>query len=114
MRYENLEVWKRSRRLAIEIYRCTDRLGNRSFKDQITRAALSIPSNIAEGLERESNKEKARFLTIAKGSTGELKTQIDIGIEIRYLDQSLSYLMDEAEEISKMLGGFIKTLATRH
>ena len=56
------------------------------FRDQITRAGLSVPSNIAEGHERESYKEMANFLSYAKGSAGELRTQVYIGMEIGYID----------------------------
>ena len=57
------------------------------FKDQITRSSLSIPSNIAEGMERSTEKEKARFLEIARGSAAELRTPIMIGIEIEYINK---------------------------
>ncbi|QEP43511.1 four helix bundle protein [Ectothiorhodospiraceae bacterium BW-2] len=82
MRFEDLEVWKRSARLSAEIYKHFAESRDYGFKDQITRSGLSIPSNIAEGMERSSNKEKAHFLDIAKGSCAELRTQIYIGIEI--------------------------------
>lgn len=57
------------------------------FKDQITSSGLSIPSNIAEGMERESNKEKCRFLDISKGSCAEMRTQIYIGVDIGYINK---------------------------
>ncbi len=111
MQYENLEVWRRSRALAIEVYKTTSNLKDYGFKDQLTRCALSVPSNIAEGLERASNPDKARFLVIAKGSIGEFKTQVDIGIEVGFIDAEVGKRwMIEAEEISKMLGSFIKRL----
>jgi four helix bundle protein len=80
------------------------------FKDQITRSGLSIPSNIAEGFERTSNKESVNFLSYAKGSCGELRTQIYIGINIEYInkDKGREWLQ-EANEISAMLNGLIKT-----
>jgi four helix bundle protein len=80
------------------------------FKDQITRSGLSIPSNIAEGFERNSQKECIYFLSFAKGSCGELRTQVYIGIRIGYIDKSDGERwLKEAEEISLMLGGLIKT-----
>ena len=84
------------------------------FKDQITRSGLSIPSNIAEGSERETNKERANFLNYAKGSAGELRTQIYIGLDIGYIDpnQGKEWLK-ETEEISKMLYGLIKSIKTQ-
>jgi len=70
---------------------------------------LSVPSNIAEGYERDSNAEIARFLTIAKGSCGELRTQILIGIEAGYLDREKAMTWaDEATQLGKMLGALIK------
>ncbi len=79
------------------------------FKDQITRSALSIPSNIAEGYERSTNKDATKFFHYAKGSAGELRTQIYIGMEIGYIHKQtgLSWIQ-EAQEISKMLSGLIK------
>ena len=87
MQYEKLEVWLRSKNLAIDVYRELADLRDFGFKDQITRSALSVPSNIAEGLERSSNIEKARFLVISKGSSGDFKTQADIGVAIGYINQ---------------------------
>jgi len=89
MKFENLEVWKRSSRLSADIYKELINLKDFGFKDQITRSGLSIPSNIAEGLERKTNKEKSRFLDIAKGSSAELRTQTYIGIEINYIKKDI-------------------------
>ena len=65
--FEDLEVWKRSARLSADIYKTLANLKDFGFKDQITRSGLSIPSNIAEGAERESSKEFINFLSYAKG-----------------------------------------------
>jgi four helix bundle protein len=84
------------------------------FRDQITRAGLSIPSNIAEGHERNSDKELANFLNYAKGSAGELRTQIYIGMEIGYINNEIGNAWtNECEEISKMLHGLIRTVRAR-
>jgi len=84
------------------------------FRDQITKAGLSIPSNIAEGYERGSNKELANFLNYAKGSAGELRTQIYIGIDIGYIDrESGARWLKEAEEISRMLHSLIRAVRSR-
>ena len=74
MKFEDLEVWKRSSRLSVELYKCLADCRDYGFKDQITRSGLSIPSNIAEGMDRSSHKEKIRFLDIAKGSCAEPKS----------------------------------------
>lgn len=111
-RFEELEVWKRSARLSAEIYKALVELKDHGFRDQITRAGLSVPSNIAEGYERITNKEMAVFLGYAKGSAGELRTQIYIGMEIGYIKRELGkQWLQEAEEISRMLHGLI--LSTR-
>ncbi|ACA85938.1 four helix bundle protein [Shewanella woodyi] len=109
MRFEQLDVWKRASRLSCEIYKATETVQNWGFKDQITRSGLSVPSNIAEGEERETNKEKVRFLYYAKGSLGELVTQLYIGIEIGYLEKHSSLeMVKEAKELAKVLGTMIK------
>lgn len=78
-------VWKRSSRLPVDIYRHLADLRDFGFKDQITRSGLSIPSNIAEGFVRVTDKDKRNFLNYAKGSCAELRTQIYIGVEIGYI-----------------------------
>lgn len=114
MRFEDLEIWKRSARLSADLYRGLAELKDYGFRDQITRAGLSIPSNIAEGYERESSKEIANFLNYAKGSAGELRTQIYIGMEIGYItmEQGKQWLQ-EAEAISRMLHALIKSVRSR-
>ena len=109
MAFEDLDVWKRSARLSVTLYQHTRQLKDFGFRDQLTRSGLSIPSNIAEGYERDSDAEIARFLTIAKGSAGELRTQILIGIEATYLERSEALeWADEAKQLGKMLGALIK------
>ncbi|MEP7706679.1 four helix bundle protein [Paraglaciecola sp. 25GB23A] len=111
MLYENMDVWKRSRQLSIITYRELSSCKDFGFKDQITRSMLSVPSNIAEGCERSSLKERIRFFDIAKGSLGEFKTQADIGIEVDFISKEIGdFLVDEASQISKMLGSLISTL----
>ena len=108
MSFEDLEVWKRSARLSATLYQQTAGLTDFGFRDQLTRSALSIPSNIAEGYERDSDPEIARFLTYAKGSAGELRTQILIGIEAEFLEKSQALeWADEAAQLGRMLGALI-------
>ena len=103
-----LDVWRRSKSLAVNVYRNLSRCADRGFRDQATRSAVSIPSNIAEGYERASRKEFARFLQIAKGSCAELRTQIQIGREIGYFDrETADGMLREALEITKMMQGLI-------
>jgi len=111
MKCEKLEVWKISARLSAEIYKTTDSLKDFGFRDQITRSALSIPSNIAEGMEKESNKDKIRFLDIAKGSTAEFVTQAYIWIDIGYLDKiQTKEFIKIANQILGMLTNLQKSL----
>ncbi len=108
MPFEDLEVWKRSRTLSAEIYRYFANHGDFGFRDQITRSGLSPPSNISEGYERNSNRDMIRFLAYAKGSLGELRTQIDIGREIGYIDEdTASRWLSEARELSRMIYSLI-------
>ena len=110
MRFEKLEVWKKSALLCSQIYKELSKLNDHSFKNHITRSALSISSNIAEGFERETIHECIRFLYYAKGSSGELRSQIYIGIKIKYIDKNTGMIwITEAESISYMLSSLIKT-----
>jgi four helix bundle protein len=110
VKFEDLEVWKRARILSAEIYIKLRGLKDYGFKDQITRSGLSIPSNIAEGFERGTQKECIVFLLYAKGSCGELRTQIYIGMDIGYIDRITGEdWIKEAREISSMISGLIKT-----
>lgn len=113
-RFEELEVWKRSTRLSADLYKALFDFRDFGFRDQITRAGLSIPSNIAEGHERGSDKEVANFLNYAKGSAGELRTQIYIGMDIGYIEREQGkHWLAEAEEISRMLHALIRTIRSR-
>jgi len=75
MRFKDLDVWKRAARLSTTIYQNLAGCRDFAYKDQVTRSALSVASNIAEGYERDSNRDRIRFLNYAKGSCGELRTQ---------------------------------------
>jgi len=112
MRCERLDVWKRSCRLSVEVYKAFTVSTDFGFKDQITRSSLSIASNIAEGLEKTSDKEKMRYIEIAKGSGAELVTQIYIGIEIGYIDKATGIVwVKELKEILRMLASLKKNYA---
>lgn len=111
MRFEDMDVWKKSSRLSILIYQHFADTKDYGFKNQITRSSLSIPSNIAEGIERSSVKEKKNLLNYSKGSCAELRTQIYIGIEIGCIPEDVGNAWrKETEEISSMLSGFMKYL----
>ena len=112
--FENIEAWKRGCKLAVRIYEISqDGPLARDFglRDQLRRASVSIPSNIAEGFERESKAEFNRYLLIAKGSCGELRTQLYITKAINAIDQDrCDELITECTEISSMLSGLIRHL----
>lgn len=107
--FEKLEVWRKSSRLSVEITKALKGCRNYGIVDQLTRSSLSVPSNISEGEERETAKESARFLYIAKGSCGEMITQLYIAIELEYIskEQGLKFVND-AKHISVMLAKLIK------
>jgi four helix bundle protein len=107
----NLEVWKRSCRVSVEVYRLTEGCRPRAFQDQVTRSALSIASNIAEGYEREGRKDRVRFFIIAKGSCAECWTQLLVGMEAGLVDRdSAAPIVRELEEIARMIRGLIASL----
>ena len=116
-RFEEIEVWKQSRILVKYIYHITRQeefSKDFGFKDQIRRSSVSIPSNIAEGYERKSNVEFIRYLFIAKGSAGELRTRIYLAYDLEYVDEeTCKNLLSKSEEISKSLSGFIKYLDSK-
>ena len=110
MKFEDLEVWKRSARLSADLYKELRDLKDYGFRDQITRSGLSVPSNIAEGFERESQRDCIKFLNYAKGSCGELRCQIYIGMDIGYIPKDIGRKwIAETTEILAMLSGLIKT-----
>jgi four helix bundle protein len=107
--FEDLEVWKRSARLSAELYKALGQCRDYGFRDQLTRSGLSVPSNIAERYERISQKECVQFLSYAKGSCGELRTQVYIGMDVGYIDRSMgNKWITEAQQISAMLSSLIK------
>lgn len=111
--FKELLVWQKARDLAIEVYRVTrqDPLKrDHGLTDQMRRSAVSVPSNIAEGDERDTDKEAVRFFYIAKGSLAELRTQLDIACHIDYLPHNTFQELDKkAITIGKMLGSLIKS-----
>jgi four helix bundle protein len=109
--FENLEVWKQSSQIAVRVYKLLKDCRAYGLKDQMTRSAVSIPSNVAEGAERDSKTEFIRFLHIAKGSAAELRTQAYIAQQIHILSETdASALTADLKKISAMLHNLIKTL----
>jgi four helix bundle protein len=109
--FEDLEVWKRGCRLAVEVSRTLAKSREYFIRDQMQRAALSIPSNIAEGSERDSKLDYIRFLRIAKGSSAELRTQCYIAARLGILNKTDSaHFTGECREIASMLQGLIRAI----
>jgi four helix bundle protein len=112
--FEKLEVWKKACRLVVDVYKAFSECKDFGLKDQICRAAVSVPSNTAEGYERNSPRDFVRFLNIAKGSIGELRTQLYIARELGYLEKEIfEDLLERSKEISAMLAGLIKTVGKK-
>ena len=109
--FEDLEVWQRACRLAVRIYEVLKNCKDYGLKEQMTRSAVSIASNIAEGAERDSTLEFIRFLHIAKGSAAELRTQVYIACKIEVIKEPIQKeLTNELKNISSMIHGLIKSL----
>jgi four helix bundle protein len=109
--FKELVVWQRSKDLAVQVYRHTSIgsfLKDYGLTDQMRRSSISIPSNIAEGDQRETDKEAVRFFYMAKGSAAELNTQVIIAHEIGYLPQeTFTALENQCVEIMNMLAKLI-------
>lgn len=109
--FEDLEVWKKSCQLTVKLYKLLKDCHDYGLKDQMLRSSVSIPSNIAEGSERNSIPDFMRFLNIAKGSAAELRTQVYISREIKvFSDSDAKELIQELKSISKMLQALHKSL----
>ena len=115
--YRELEVWKKSKKLVINIYKMTSFLpmeDKYSLADQIRRAAISIPSNIAEGQQRYSIKEFIRFTSISKGSVAELITQLEIVSELYpELEEHVMILLTEYNLLGRKLNNLLSYLKTK-
>lgn len=104
MQFEKLDVWKRASRLAFDIYKVTKDCKDYGFKDQVTRSAVSVSSNIAEGIERETVNDESKFLYYAEGSAGELVTKLYIGAEIGFIEKEHELkLVSESKEVAAMI-----------
>ena len=117
-RFEGLVAWQKARLLTSAIYKLT--IASDSFardfslKDQIRRAAVSVMSNVAEGFERSSAKEFHHFLVIAKASCAELRAQLYVALDAGYInEQQFQNTMNQAEEVSRIIGGLRSSLKSR-
>lgn len=115
MTHKNLEAWKESIKLTIEIYKLTQKFPNDELyglTNQIRRSAVSIPSNIAEGCARQTPKETIQFLHISLGSIAELETQLIISNELGYT-KNINEIFEKIIRIRKLIVGLIKFHKTK-
>lgn len=114
--YRNLIAWRKAKELALDIYLCTRKFPKEEIyclTSQLRRAAISVPSNIAEGKGRRSRKDFAHFLYQARGSLLELETQLSIARDLEYLDSpTFKNTLDKAEEVGRILNGLLNHLQT--
>lgn len=107
--FEDLLIWQEGMKLCDEIYTVLRKCKDCSLRDQMQRSAVSIPSNIAEGFELSTNKAFIRHLYIAKGSGGELRTQLYIAIRQGFIEnQKGKELLDLTKKLAAMISNFIK------
>ncbi len=109
--YKELIVWQKSIQLVIDIYKLTKKFPKEEtygLSSQMQRAVVSIPSNIAEGNDRNSSKEFSQFLRIARGSLAELETQIIISEKLGYTNQEqIAHILNNCYEIGRMINGLL-------
>ena len=112
--YKQLTVWQKSMDLVVEIYALVKLLPKEelyALSDQMRRAVVSIPSNISEGLGRNSDKEFVQFLSVSRGSLWELETQLEVCERLNYIDNSkTSKARNLITEISKMINSLANSL----
>lgn len=111
--FENLEAWQRSKELAVLVIREIGRSKNFALRDQLSRSAISIPSNIAEGAERRGPKEFRNFLSYAAGSCAELITQVQIAEALGEIEKQFAEeILHEAKQVGKMIYGLRRSIKT--
>ena len=112
--FEEINAWQRARDLTKRVYQISGEgrfAHDFGLRDQMRRACISIMSNIAEGFERSGTKEFVQFLSVAKGSVGEVRSQLCVALDQQYITEgTFEQLSAEAMEISRMLSGLMKYL----
>ncbi len=107
-KFEDLYIWQQARELVKLVYSATESWRDRSLQDQIRRAAVSVISNIAEGFERGTKDEFLYFLYVARGSCGEVRSQLYVASDQKYINQeSFFKLQDKADYTSRLIAKFI-------
>lgn len=115
--YKELDLWKEARKLVSHIYRLTAELPSDEkfgLKSQLQRAAVSVPSNIAEGFGRSTSADTQRFLVIARGSLFELETQLYLCLDLKLIvDTDMRSVQDQVLLCLRLLNGYLKYLKSR-
>jgi len=110
-RFEEIVAWQCAREMTGLVYKTLWDCRDYGFRDQIERAAVSVMNNIAEGFEKKSNKEFLRYLKIAKGSCGEVKSMLYLAKDLSYIkNETFESLFEKTERIQKMIVGLIRSL----
>jgi four helix bundle protein len=110
-KFEDIKAWQKAQEFAADIYKEFSQLSDFGFRNQITKAVVSISNNIAEGFERNSNADFSRFLYIAAGSCSEVKSMLYLAVRLNYKPtEKKNQLIETANEISKIIRGLIKSL----
>lgn len=110
-KFEDLIVWQKSQDLAVCIYAVFRTCKDFAFKDQITRATVSISNNIAEGFERSSNADFSRFLYFSLGSVSEVRSMLYLAFRLEFINnEQFKSLLDITNQISKMLYGLLNSM----
>jgi len=113
-KFEDIIAWQKAQDLAVEIYELFGNLKDFSFKDQITRATVSISNNIAEGFERSSDADFSRFLYISFASCSEVRSMLYLAERLKYITiERRDSLQERSIEISKIIYGLIKSLSNK-
>ena len=106
--FEDLAIWRRAKRLTVDIYKLMEACRDYGFRDQIQRAVISISNNIAEGSEYNSDKMMIRYLRIAKGSCGEVKNMFYLCPKLRYCsDEKGKEMIEKCKALTNSIGAFI-------
>jgi len=112
--FEDIDAWKRAHALCIRLYRAMESSREFIFRGHIFKTALSVSSNIAEGFERQSGREFILFLNYAKGSCGELRSQLYVAEDLGIVEGTqVRDMIREAKEISSMINGLIRSIKKR-
>lgn len=110
-KFEDLIVWQKSQDFSVSIYNYFGKQRDYSFRDQITRASVSISNNIAEGFDRRTGPDFRRFLYFSKASNSEVRSMLYLSVRLNFISQEQAKkLISDSNEIAKMISGLIKSI----